>query len=174
MFGSVTDSSGASINQAAIRLTSNTNGAERSVQTTHSGEFVIDGLEPGEYSIRVKVNGFKTLERTGIRLSPSERLALGNLSLQMGSMDQQITVTDEGASVQTASGERSSSISAEQTEELPVYGRTVTSPVSITPGVVDPVGPESRNMAGTNATNFNVGGGARHYVDLCIASVTAM
>ena len=77
MFGSVTDSSGSVIQQAEIKLSSITTGAQRTVQTTHSGEFVIDGLEPGEYTIVVAAPGFKILERTGIQLSPSDRLALG-------------------------------------------------------------------------------------------------
>ena len=94
--GSVTDSSGGAMAQAEITLISITTGVQRTVPTSHSGEFVIDGLEPGEYSISVKASGFKTLERKGIRLSPSERLALGTLSLAVGAIDQQITVTAEG------------------------------------------------------------------------------
>src|ERR1700685_3609081 len=120
MFGSVTDSSGAAIERADIKLVSITTGAERTFQTTHAGEFVIDGLEPGEYTISVTAPGFKTSTRKGIQLSPSDRLALGAFSLQVGGVDQQVTVTAEGATVQTASGERSASISAAQTEELPV------------------------------------------------------
>ena len=158
MFGSVTDSSGSVIVQAEIKLSSVTTGAQRTVQTTHSGEFVIDGLEPGEYNIRVTAPGFKTLERTGIQLSPSDRLGLGNLALEVGGVDQKVTVTAEAATVQTASGERSSFISAAQTEELPIYGRTVTSMIAIAPGVVDPTGPEGRNLAGTAAVSFNVAG----------------
>ena len=95
MFGSVTDSSGGIISHAEIRLVSLTTGAQRTVQTAHSGEFVIDGIEPGEYSVSVIAPGFKTLERTGIRLSPSERLALENFSLAVGAVDQHVTVTAE-------------------------------------------------------------------------------
>jgi outer membrane receptor protein involved in Fe transport len=158
MFGSITDSSGAVIPQVEVTLVSSTTGAQRVVQTGRSGEFVLDGLEPGEYSITVKAPGFKTLERTGIRLSPSERLGVGTLSLDVGASDQHVTITAEGATVQTASAERSSAITAAQTEELPVYGRSVTSLVAIAPGVVDPVGASTRTLAGTNATNFNVAG----------------
>jgi hypothetical protein len=146
IFGSVTDSSGSAIVQAEITLVSETTGAERNVQTTHSGEFVIDGVEPGEYTVIVKMAGFKILKRTGIRLSPSERLGLGVLSLAVGTIDQQMTVTGEGATVQTASSERASSITTAQTEDLPTYGRTVTSLVAISPGVVDPVGAASRSI----------------------------
>ena len=83
MFGSITDPSGGAVPQAEIRLLSVTTGARRTVPTNHSGEFVIDGLDAGEYSVTVRASGFKTLERKGIVLSPSERLALGNLSLQV-------------------------------------------------------------------------------------------
>jgi hypothetical protein len=158
MFGSVADSTGSVAQQAVITLTRIATGAQRTVQTGHSGEFVIDGLEPGEYKISVTVPGFKVLERTNIQLSPSERLSLGTLTLEVGGVDQHVTVTAEGATVQTASGERSSSISAAQTEELPVYGRTVTTLITIAPGVVDPTGAENRNLAGTSAVSFNVAG----------------
>jgi hypothetical protein len=158
MFGSVTDSTGAAIPQVEITLVSVTTGAQRAVPVGRSGEFVIDGLDPGEYNIIAKAAGFKTLEKKGIRLSPSERLAIGVLSLEVGGIDQHITITSEGAAVQTASSERSSSITAAQTEELPVYGRTVTSLVAISPGVVDPVGASTRTLAGTNATDFDIAG----------------
>ena len=140
IFGSVTDSSGGAIPLAEIKLVSITTGAQRTVQTAHSGEFVIDDLEPGEYNITVKATGFKALQRTSIRLSPSERMGLETLVLQVGAIDQQITVVAEGATVQTGSSEHASSITAEQTEELPVYGRTVTTLIAIAPGVVDTVG----------------------------------
>ena len=39
---------------------------------------MIDDLEPGEYNITVKATGLKALQRTSIRLSPSERMGLGN------------------------------------------------------------------------------------------------
>ena len=172
IFGSVTDSSGAVIPRAEIKLVSVTTGAERTVQTTHSGEFVLDGLEPGEYSLSVKASGFKVLERTGIRLSASERLGLGGLSLQIGAIDQQITVAAEGATVQTASSERSASITAEQTEDLPVYGRTVTSLVGISPGVVDPVGAVGRDLSGSKATDFNVAGNRETANNFSVEGVT--
>jgi outer membrane receptor protein involved in Fe transport len=156
--GSVTDTTGAAVQGAELKLMSETTGAERSLRTGQSGEFVIDSLDPGGYSLSVAASGFKTLERKGIRLTPSERLPLGVLTLELGAVGQQITVTEQGATVQTASAEYSSPITTAQTEELPVYGRTVTSLVSIAPGVVDPIGAPSRTLAGGNATDFNVAG----------------
>ena len=172
IFGSVTDASGSIIPQVEIKLVSITNGSQRTVQTTNSGEFVFDSIQPGEYSVTMKASGFKTLERKGIQLSPSERLALGNLALELGGVDQHITVTAEGAAVQTGSSEHSTSITAEQTEDLPVYGRTVTSLLGIAPGVVDPVGAGSRSLGGTNATNFNVSGNRSTSNNFAVDGVT--
>lgn len=156
--GAVADSSGAAIQQADIELVAVATGAHRTAKSAASGEFSISGLEPGEYSLSVKATGFKTLERNGIRLTPSERLALGNLVLDIGTVDQQVTVTAEGASVQTASAEHSSAVTTAQTEELPVYGRAVTSLVAVAPGVVDPIGEPSRSLSGGNATDFDIAG----------------
>ena len=48
--------------------------------------------------------------------------------------------------MQTGSSEHASSITAEQTEELPVYGRTVTTLIAIAPGVVDAAAQGARNL----------------------------
>lgn len=154
--GSIGDTTGAVIRKAEITVKSTTTGAERKVQPNQSGEFVINGLDPGEYSLTIVSAGFKTLERRDIRLTPSERLSLGLLTLEVGAVNQQVSVTDEGEKVQTASAERSSAITTAQTEQLPVYGRTVTSLVAIAPGVVDPVGAAARTLAGADETDFNI------------------
>ena len=158
IFGSVTDTSGSAAQKVTVRFVKPATGAERTAQTNSAGEFVADGLEAGEYNVTVAASGFKTLERRAVQLSPSERHGLGNLTLEVGAIDQHITVVAEGAVVQTASGERSSSIGAAQTEELPIYGRSVTTLITVAPGVVDPTGAENRNLAGTNAVSFNVAG----------------
>ena len=113
-------------------------------------------MDPGEYSLLAQAPGFKTLQHTGIRVTASEILSVGNLSLDLGTVDEKITVTAQGAAVQTATGERSGAITSYQTEALPVYGRTIGSLVAIEPGVVDPVGASARTIAGGFLTNFNV------------------
>lgn len=158
MSGSVRDTSGLALDRAQLRLVNTATGAERAAQTNDAGDFVITSVDPGQYKLSVQAPGFKTFERTGITLSASERLSVGNLVLQLGDVSERITVLAEGATVQTASAERSGAITGSQVQGLLVYGRTITSLVALLPGVVDPIGAAGRNIGGGSATNFNVNG----------------
>ncbi|MBI3207470.1 MAG: carboxypeptidase regulatory-like domain-containing protein [Candidatus Solibacter usitatus] len=170
--GSVRDSSGLALAGAKVRLVNVANSAEREVQTNESGDFVINGVDPGQYTLSAQITGFKTFEKKGIVLTTAERLAVGDLQLQLGDVAERITVTAVGASVQTASAERSGSITSRQVEELLVYGRTVTSLLALVPGVVDPTGAEGRNISGGSATSFNVNGNRTAQNNLMLDGVT--
>ena len=80
--GSVRDSSGA-LAAAQLRVVSASTGAERAGQSDDVGDFVVTGLDPGAYSIRVQSAGFKTFERKGVALAASERLSVGVLTLEV-------------------------------------------------------------------------------------------
>src|ERR1022692_3959559 len=72
--GSVVDKSGATIASARLTLVNIANGGQRTTQTNEAGQFVISSVDPGEYSITVQATGFKTLQRNGVILSPSDIL----------------------------------------------------------------------------------------------------
>ena len=156
--GSIHDSSALPVAAAQVRVVNVATGAEREVRSNESGDFVISGVDPGQYKVNVTASGFKTLERTGVVLSASERLPLGDMILQIGSVSERITVSAEGVAVQTASAERSGSITNRQVEGLLVYGRSITSLIALLPGVVDPTGAAARGIGGGSATSFNVNG----------------
>ncbi len=160
MFGSLLDSTGATVPGAKLKLVHATTGAERDAQTDARGEFAISALSPGRYSLTVEAPGFKKLVRVGIELTSSERLSLGNLTLEIGTVSEQILVTAATTPVQTASAERSTSITGSQVSNLTIYGRTFTSLVAISPGVVDTVGANNRALGGGGGggINFNIAG----------------
>ena len=103
MSGSVTDKSGAAVGRAQITLNAAATGSRRTVLTNDAGEFVISSVDPGQYSLTVQAPGFKTLQRNGIQLAPSDILSVGTLTLDVGAVEEKVTVTAEGALVQTAS-----------------------------------------------------------------------
>ena len=105
-------------------------------------------------------------------MTPSDKRFLGNPTLSLGAVEEKVTVTAQGATVQTASGERSEAVTSSQTEELPVYGRVVTSLIAIEPGVVDPVGAASRGLPGNNTTNFNVLGNRIYMNNFTLDGIT--
>lgn len=156
IFGSVQDTSGAAIPGAGLKLISVATGVERSGVSDESGNFVFSSMGPGEYRLTAQAGGFKTFERKGVVLTASERLSVGTLALQIGSLEERVTVVAQGAAVQTVSAERSAAITGKQLENLLVYGRSVASLVALSPGVVDPTGAAGRDLGGGSATSFNV------------------
>jgi hypothetical protein len=156
--GTVQDASGAALSNTDIKLVNAATRVQRSSRSNDSGDFVITGVDPGQYRIQIQAAGFKTYEKSGIVLTASERLSVGTLTLQLGDVAERIEVTAEGTAVQTASAERSGSITNTQVQGLLVYGRTITSLIALLPGVVDPIGAGGRNIGGGAATNFNVNG----------------
>src|SRR5215212_5366444 len=79
--GTVSDQSSLPVQGATVTLTNEATGAQREAQTDARADFLFSGVPPGQYNLSVRSSGFKTVERTGIVLSASERLAVGNIVL---------------------------------------------------------------------------------------------
>lgn len=152
--GAVADPSGAAIVAAPLRLVHTATNAARESVTSTTGAFFFTSLPPGEYLLQVSAQGFKTLERQAIRLTASELLTLGTLTLEIGQTTEQIVVKDQVVAVQTASSERSGVLTGAQVENIAIRGRNVMNLLRLLPGVVDLSEPDaiSRNW------NVNVNG----------------
>ena len=148
--GSVLDSAGLAVAGAEVVLTQTATGATRKLTTNERGGFVFSSLQPGEYDAVVTMSGFKSVERKSVRLTASETLSLGDIVLEVGAVSERITVTAEGATVQTASSERSGVVTGGQVENLLIKGRNVTSLLGLLPGVVDLADSDSPDR------NFNI------------------
>jgi hypothetical protein len=135
--GSVLDPSGLPIARADVTLTQPATGFERRTTSGENGSFVFAGVDPGQYKIAVKRDGFKQAERRNLNLTASGRLAVGEIQLQVSSVSESVTVTSEGATVQTASSERAGVVTSSQVQNILIRGRNVTSLLQLLPGVVD-------------------------------------
>ena len=54
---------------AAVTLIDEGTGSERSAMTDEAGEYAFNRLQPGSYTVRVALPGFKTEERTYVRIA---------------------------------------------------------------------------------------------------------
>jgi hypothetical protein len=81
-------------------------------------------LLPGNYSITIEANGFKKFPRSGITLDANDKLALGDLVLEVGSVTETVEVSAQAAVLQTESVERSATISGTQISNIEVNGRS--------------------------------------------------
>jgi hypothetical protein len=134
--GRVLDSSGQSVPSATVTVEKQDTREVRTFSTTATGDFAITALQPGPYSLKVEAQGFKGLERTGLQLSSSERLSVGDLLLQVGTVKETVEVKGESTPVQTASSERSALVDSRQVANLTTRGRDVFGLLATLPGVV--------------------------------------
>ncbi|MCC7236916.1 MAG: carboxypeptidase regulatory-like domain-containing protein [Bryobacterales bacterium] len=159
--GSVVDPSGAALTGAEVSAVQKATGAKRTVHSNEQGDFLVGSLQPGEYSVSVSRDGFKTAQRTGIVLSSAETLPVGRIALEIGSISEQVSVTAEGVAVQVASSERAGVISSSQLENLMTKGRNAMTLLTLLPGVVDGQGVGSQERIDRNF-DLNVQGNRRN------------
>ena len=133
--GSVRDPQSSAIPGAQVSLVNTGTGDVRNTETDSQGEFVFPAMPIGDYILKVEKEGFRPLERRGLALSSSQVLSAGTLALEVGGVAESVTVTAEGAAVQTASSEGSALIDSKQTEMTLARGRDVMSLLQMMPGV---------------------------------------
>ena len=155
--GSIADSTGSVIPGAAVSLVSEATGAVRKASTDQAGAFTFNAMPPGAYTLTAEHAGFKTFEKTSIVLMANGRLSLGEIRLEVGAVGESVTVTAEGETVQTASGDRSDVITHDQVSNLTAINRDFATLASLLPGVVENPGEETQGF--TSSSTFNVQGG---------------
>lgn len=132
--GTVTDPSGSKVPGVDIVITNAGTGIETRTATKGEGSFDVPNLQPGNYQVSATANGFSTLVRKGIVLTVGQELIL-NLSLQVGSVNEQVTVTAEAPTVNLANATISGVIEQRSVNELPLNGRSWTDLATLQPGV---------------------------------------
>jgi hypothetical protein len=133
--GNIQDSSGAVLPGATITVT---NTGTKSVQSTVSddrGQYLLAGLFPGTYDLKVELPGFKTYERKALSLSPSDNRGI-DIRLDVGQQTELVTVTAQQEVIQTQTGAREGVLTAKQIDNLSIIGRSALELLRILPGVV--------------------------------------
>jgi hypothetical protein len=136
LVGSIKDPSGLAVKGAAVTAEHEATGRQRQSESNEHGDFVLSGLEPGSYIVRVSTAGFKQAERRGVVLATGELVSLADIVLELGAVSETVSVTAQGAVVQTRSSERAELIAPRQVENLLVRGRNVGDLAQLLPGVV--------------------------------------
>lgn len=179
--GSVTDPSSAPMAGVRVEATQEATGVRHITQTNAAGLFVFEDLPIGTYDLTADAPGFKKFSVTGIHLDPTARVR-HDISLQVGSVQENVTVKANASPVQTTEGTVSSVITSEQISTAVLNGRNFARLAMMMPGATynsssdelyqvglnSPGSPVSIN--GTNnltsgwfqdgAYNMNVGNGA--------------
>src|SRR5271168_2816232 len=131
--GTVVDSSGATVANAKITIVNEATQISRSISADKNGYFVADELPAGTYSVTGEQVGFKTTIKTGNVLTAGGRLTV-DLNLQVGAVSETVTVMATGDTINTTSGEISTTITEQQVQNLALNQRHYESLVGLVPG----------------------------------------
>jgi len=153
--GGVVDSQHSAVPNATVTATEQAQKFTLTAKTDEAGRFVFTQLPPGTYTIVVQSAGFKKYERTGIPLNANDKLALGDLTMEIGAVTEQIEVNAAAVQLQTESAERSSALVSTQMENIAVNSRSYLDLVKLVPGVVSTVNLQTAGPGGLASISAN-------------------
>jgi hypothetical protein len=168
LMGVVRDKQGAVVPGATVVLINQEQGtAVRNLKTEGDGSFIIAPLQPATYTLTVEASGFKKFEQKDVKLFANDRLSIGNIELEVGSLTETVTVEAAVVQLQTESAQRSGIVTGVQTVNLALNGRNYLSLMTTVPGVVSEfngqvagpgIGMISINGQRTNQNNITLDG----------------
>src|SRR5580704_16550938 len=154
--GTVTDPAGAALPNVTITVTNVESGVTRSIQTNTAGQYAFPDLNIGHYSVKAQAAGFKAAEQQNVNLQVGDRDRL-DFQLQVGEVQETITVEANTVRVQTDSGEQSSVITGQQISQISVSGRSMYQLAALVPGASSQIGAGGMS---SGEVNTPVGGDA--------------
>ncbi len=135
IIGVITDSTGAVMPGASVTLTNTGTGLTRIVITDSNGEYTAPSLPTGKYTVKAELSGFKTVTTPDVALGVDQKFRV-NMRLEIGAVEESITVTGASPLVQTSSSELGTTVNEEQIQTLPLNGRNFVNLTRTVPGVV--------------------------------------
>lgn len=132
--GTVQDPSGSVVVGAHVTVTNAGTNFSRSAVSNESGNFVVANLPIGHYRVSAEAPGFKKLVLTDAELTVDAKLAV-TLKLDVGGVNDSVTVQADAAQVDTSTGEVGRLITGEQATELQLNGRNFPQLLALVPGV---------------------------------------
>ncbi len=135
ILGTVTDTSGAVLPGATVKVKNAGTGLERTTQTTAEGNYTISELPIGTYSVTISQAGFQTSVTSNVAVDVSTERRV-DISLKPGQVADTVEVTGEAiAQVDTTTDELGGTLTAATIANIPVNGRDYTKLIYLNPGV---------------------------------------
>ena len=154
--GTVSDSNGAVIPNATVKVTHKETGLERTVTTSGDGNYNIPFLPIGGYNVEVSRTDFSKVTRSDVNVTLNDNTVI-NVRLEPG-VTGEVTVTDETPPINTTNAQIAGTLSTSQIEERPVanQGNFLTLAETFTGFQENPTSGQNNPTASSGSSvNFN-------------------
>jgi hypothetical protein len=157
--GRVIDTQNAVLPGVAVVAKNEASGQFREVVSGPDGSFFMSAMTPGAYEVVAQLAGFRKYQRSGVRVEVGKTFTI-DVQLQVGGIEQSVTVTAESPLVDTTSKQIGGTVTSQELNDIPSINRNFTTYLGTLPGVTafistDSFGADSIRINGQGTQNVN-------------------
>lgn len=134
ILGTVLDSNGGAVSGATVTVTQPATGLSHSGVSSTEGAYEIRYLVPGEYTVEVRISGFRGERRTGVVIQLGQQARI-DFTLRVGAVQETVEVNAGVPLLQTENATIAGVVDQERVTSLPINGRRFDDLAVLTPGV---------------------------------------
>jgi hypothetical protein len=134
VLGNILDASGAAVPNAQITVTNQDTGVIRTAASTADGNYNVPSLAPGKYTVEARTPGFAPSKVKDVEVNVGSNARV-DLSLQVGQVTQEVTVSEALPTIETTSSEVAQVMDENIIKEIPLNARDLQQLSVIQPGV---------------------------------------
>jgi hypothetical protein len=159
--GRTLDEQNAALPGVTVLATNEGTGIFQQTVTGGDGTYSISNLVPGPYRVTAELQGFRRLAREHVVLTAGMTQVL-DLTLQIGALEETVTVSAQATAVDVTSSAVASNISLQQVQALPAISHNLMGALMVVPGAVYVPGYKPSVEAISVNANIN---GQHYYLD---------
>jgi hypothetical protein len=163
--GTVSDLKGAVVSDAKVTVQDQSTAVAHETVTSGTGYYRVSELGPGLYTVTVRAPGFRVFVLRDVQVE-AEQPRVVDVQMEIGAVKEQVTVTSSGQGMQTEDASVTATITNQQIERLPEFGRDRYELLRLTPGIAgdgarsgDGLSVGFPNGAGANSGGSSAGPG---------------
>jgi hypothetical protein len=159
--GNVKDKSDATVTGATVKITHKETNQTRETATGADGGYNFPTVQTGTYTITISKVGFKSFTRSNVEVTLNN-ITRSDVSLEVGDVSEMVSITAEGALLQTDRAEVRAELTTQSLINLPVpAGRNYQNLFRTLPGINPPQNAHSIPTNPSRALEYNVNGTSR-------------
>src|SRR5271156_147854 len=160
LIGTVADKTGAGVPGVTVTVTNQGTGAVRTTVTGSQGDYMVNNLPSGTYTVALRAAGFAGFTQQNINIEINRQVRI-DATLQPAGATQTVTVTTTTPILQTETAEVNHELTSEQIGQLPItssQGRNYQTLYTLIPGAAAVQEQNSTASNPSRAMSLNVNG----------------